>query len=52
MKRDKKLEKIIEMSKEILKIQFDKISDREIDEFYIQTKFMLKKLKELKDDKE
>ena len=36
MNRDEKLEKIIEMTKEIVKLQYNKISDKEIDEVYIK----------------
>ena len=54
MSREEKLNKILEMSVEIIKLQNDKISDDEIDDVYIKTKFMLETLKELKngEDKE
>lgn len=53
MNREEKLNKILEMSKEIIKIKNEQISDEEIDEVYIQTKFMLETLQELKgEDKE
>lgn len=48
MSREEKLSKILEMSIEIIKLQNDKISDDEIDDVYIKTKFMLETLKELK----
>lgn len=48
MSKEEKLDKIIEMTREIIRIKFDKISDDEIDEIYIQTKIMLETLKELK----
>lgn len=50
MTREEKLEKILEMSKEIIKLEGDKITDNEIDEIYIKTKFMLETLKELSDN--
>lgn len=51
MTKDEKLEKIEEMTKEIIKISYDKISEDEINEIYIKTKFMLETMKELKGEK-
>lgn len=48
MSREEKLNKILEMSIEIVKLQNEKISEDEIDDVYIKTKFMLETLKELK----
>ena len=52
MSREEKLNKILEMSIEIIKLQNDKISNDEIDDVYIKTKFMLETLKELQENKE
>lgn len=48
MSKEEKLDKILEMSKEIIKIKFNDITDEEINDIYIKTKFMLETLKELK----
>lgn len=48
MTREEKLNKILEMSVEIVKLQNDEISEDEIDDVYIKTKFVLETLKELK----
>lgn len=47
MSKEEKLEKILEMTKEIFDLYKDNISESEIDTLYIQTKVMLESLKEL-----
>ena len=48
MSREEKLNKIVEMTKEIIILMVDKVIDREIDEVYINTKLMLEVYRELK----
>ena len=48
MTKEEKVNKIIEMSKELMMLQLDDISDRELDQLYSQTKFALQTAKELK----
>lgn len=48
MTKQEKLDKILEMTKEIIQLKMDILTDEEIDKIYIQTKFMLETLKELK----
>lgn len=47
MTKEEKLDKILEMSKEIMLLKTDQITDKDIDELYIQTKIMLEAIKEL-----
>ena len=47
MSREEKLEKILEMTKEIFDLYKDNISELEIDKLYIETKVLLESLKEL-----
>ena len=48
MSREEKIDKILEMTKEILKLMDDLVSDMEIDQLYIQTRIALETYKELK----
>lgn len=48
MSKEEKINKIFEMSKELMELQIEEISDKEIDKLYMQTKFALETLKELK----
>lgn len=52
MTKEEKLNKILEMSKELIELKLDDISDREIDQLYVQTKFALETLKELRGENE
>ena len=47
MSREEKLNKIIEMTKEMIEIIGDDIKDKEIDQLYFQTKFALETYKEM-----
>lgn len=51
MSREEKLNKILEMTKEIFNIYLeeDYIEEKDIDKLYISTKLMLESLKELGD---
>ena len=51
MSREEKLNKILEMTKEIFNIYLeeDYIEEKDIDKLYINTKLMLESLKELGD---
>ena len=53
MSREEKLNKILEMTKEIFNIYLeeDYIEEKDIDKLYIKTKLMLETLKELGDKK-
>lgn len=50
MNREDKLNKVLEMTKEILNIYLESqyIQEKDIDKLYISTKLMLESLKELK----
>lgn len=48
MSKEEKLNKIIEMSKEMLLLTLDSIEDSELDKLYVQTKLSLEAFKELK----
>lgn len=50
MTKIEKLNKIVEMSKEMILLQGDKFSDDEVDKLYIQTKLALEAYKELYED--
>lgn len=53
MTREEKIDKILEMTKEIIKIIDDELTEKDIDKLYVKTKYMLEIYKELKgDDKE
>ena len=51
MNREEKLDKILEMTKEIFNIYLDEelFDEKEIDKLYITTKILLESLKELGD---
>lgn len=51
MTKIEKLNKIVEMSKEMILLQGDNFSDAEVDKLYIQTKLALEAYKELCEDK-
>ena len=48
MNKEEKLKKIIEMTSELLKLQIDEFTDKEVDQLFLQTKFSLEAIKELK----
>ena len=50
MTKIEKLNKIVEMSKEMILLQGDNFSDDEVDKLYIQTKLALETYKELYED--
>lgn len=52
MSREEKMNKILEMSKEIIELMGDSVTDKEIDQLYVQTKFMLETYKEIYEKKE
>lgn len=47
MTRDEKIEKIIDMTREIFELTVKEVSDKELDKLYVQTKIALEALKEL-----
>lgn len=47
MSREEKIEKLLEMTKEIIILQKDNLTDEELDKLYIQTRIMLETYKEL-----
>lgn len=48
MTKEEKIDKIMEMNKEMFLINQDSIKDEELDKLYMQTKLALESLKELK----
>lgn len=48
MSKEEKIDKILEMTKEILNSMIDKLDDDSLDELYVKTKIMLEARKELK----
>lgn len=51
MTKEEKIDKVMEMQKEMFLLQLDKIKDEELDKLYMQTKLALESLKELKNRK-
>ena len=47
MSREEKIEKLLEMTKEIIILQKDSITDEELDKLFIQTRILLETYKEL-----
>jgi len=48
MTKEEKIDKIINIDKEIFLLQQDQIKDEDLDKLYMQTKLALESLKELK----
>ena len=47
MTREEKIEKLLEMTKEIIILQKDNLTDEELDKLFIQTRILLETYKEL-----
>ena len=47
MSKEEKIDKILEMSKELMILMLDEISEEEINALYVKTKIMLEARKEL-----
>lgn len=52
MSKEEKINKIIEMQKELFLLNKDELSDKEIDDLYVKVKFALETMKELIGKKE
>ena len=52
MTKREKLDRIIQMMKEIYEINFENIDEKEVNDLYFKTKFSLETMKELKGDKD
>lgn len=48
MTREEKIDKILEMTKELIILMGDEITEESLDKLYIETKIMLEARKELK----
>lgn len=48
MSKEEKIDKILEMTKELLILMINELTDESLDELYIKTKIMLEARKELK----
>lgn len=47
MSKEEKIDKILEMSKELMILKLDSISNEDLDKLYIETKLVLETFKEL-----
>lgn len=48
MSKEEKIDKILEMTKELMNLMIDKLTEESLDELYVNTKIMLEARKELK----